>query len=144
MVRIWFPTEGARKIESWRPGFTRQRRRQSGGESAVSQGFQGGRQEGDPRVLVLYQEGCPVVFQEDCGTIPWNSQRGVIGYQFPRRRQRRSWRPGITPDTGIGVVLEAWCCYTRAAGAEVVHVATTGFQGIPDCVARYKFPRLWR
>ena len=41
------------------------------------------------------------------------------------------------------VVLEAWC-YTRAAEPEVVHVAATGFQGIPDCVARYKFPRRWR
>ena len=30
MVRIWFPTEGARKIESWGPGFTRLGRRQSG------------------------------------------------------------------------------------------------------------------
>ena len=49
-------------------------------------------------------------------------------------------RPGITPDTGVGVVLEAWC-YTRAAGTEVIHVAATGFQGIPDCVARYKFPQ---
>ena len=74
------------------------------------------------------------------GTIPGNSQRGVVGHQFPRRRQRRSWRPGITPDTGVGVVLEAWC-YTRAAGTEVIHVAATGFQGIPDCVARYKFPQ---
>ena len=51
--------------------------------------------------------------------------------------------PGITPDAGIGVVLEAWC-YTRAAGTEVVHVAAAGFQGIPDCVARYKFPRIWQ
>ena len=33
-------------------------------------------------------------------TIPRNSQRGVVGYQFPIRRQRRSWRPGITPDMG--------------------------------------------
>ena len=143
MVRIWFPTEGARKIGSWGPGFTRQGRHQSGGESAVSQGFRGGRQEGGPLVLVLYPEGCPAVFQNDCGTIPGNSQRGVVGYQFPRRRQRRFWRPGITPDAGMGVVLEAWC-YTRAAGAEVVHLAATGFQGIPDCVARYKFPRMWR
>ena len=74
------------------------------------------------------------------GTIPGNSQRGVVGHQFPRRWQRRSWRSGITPDTGVGVVLEAWC-YTRVAGTEVIHVAATGFQGIPDCVARYKFPQ---
>ena len=46
------------------------------------------------------------------GTIPGNSQRGVIGHQFPRRWQRRSWRLGIIPDTGVGVVLEAWY-YTR-------------------------------
>ena len=38
------------------------------------------------------------------------------------------------------MVLEAWC-YTRAAGTEVIHVAATGFQGIPDCVTRYKFPQ---
>ena len=74
------------------------------------------------------------------GTIPGNSQRGVVGHQFPRRQQRRSWRPGITPDTGVGVVLEAWY-YTRAAGTEVIHLAATGFQGIPDCVAQYKFPQ---
>ena len=30
MVRIWFPTEGARKIESWGPGITRLGRRLSG------------------------------------------------------------------------------------------------------------------
>ena len=40
----------------------------------------------------------------------------------------------------MGVVLEAWC-YTSAAGTEVIHVAATGFQGIPDCVARYRFPQ---
>ena len=77
------------------------------------------------------------------GAIPGNSQQGVVGYQFPRRRQKRSWRPGITPGAGVGVVLEDWY-YTRAAGTEVIHVAATGFQGIPDCVARYKFPRIWR
>ena len=77
------------------------------------------------------------------GSIPGNSQRGVVGHQFPRRRQRRSWRPGITPDTGVGVVLEAWC-YTRAAGTDLIHVAAAGFQGIPDCVAQYKFPGMWR
>ena len=41
------------------------------------------------------------------------------------------------------VVLEAWY-YTRAAGTEVIHVAATEFQGIPDCVARYNSPRMWR
>ena len=83
--------------------------------------------------------------------------QGIVGHQFPRRRQRKSWRPGITPDmggewswrpgitpdTGVGVVLEAWC-YTRAAWTEVIHVAATGFQGIPDCIARYNSPRMWR
>ena len=83
---------------------------------------------------MLYQEGCPAVFQEDCGTIPGNSQRCITGYKFPRRQQRWSLRPGVTPGAGIAVVLEAWC-YTRTAGAEVVHVAVTGFQGIPGGVA---------
>ena len=55
MVRIWLLTEGAREIESWGPGFTRQGRRESAG-------FQGGLREGGPRVLVLYQG--PAVFQE--------------------------------------------------------------------------------
>ena len=48
MVRIWFLTEGAREIESWRPGFTRQGRRESAG-------FQGGLREGGPRVLVFQE-----------------------------------------------------------------------------------------
>ena len=39
-----------------------------------------------------------------------------------------------TRHAGIAVVLEAWC-YTRTAGTEVVHVAATGFQGIPGGVA---------
>ena len=54
------------------------------------------------------------------GTIPRNSQLGVVGDQFPRRRQKRSWRPGITPGTGERVILEARFC-TRAAGMNVVH-----------------------
>ena len=57
MVQIWFLTEGARKIESWRPGFTGQGQRESAG-------IQGGLREGGPRVLVLYQESGPAVFQE--------------------------------------------------------------------------------
>ena len=40
---------------------------------------------------------------------------------------------------GVGVVLGAWC-YTRAAGTEVIHVAATGFQGIPDC-SQVQFPQ---
>ena len=59
MVRIWLLTEGAREIESWRPCFTRQGQRKSAG-------FQGGLREGDPQILVLYQESGPAVglFQE--------------------------------------------------------------------------------
>ena len=135
MVRIWFLTEGAREIESWGPGFTRQGRRvgriprRTSGRWSSSTGVIPGE----------WSSGIPGI----CGTIPGNSQRGVVGHQFPRRWRRRSWRPGITPGAGRGVVLEAWC-YTRAAGTEVVHVAATGFQGIPDCVARYKFLRIWR
>ena len=53
------------------------------------------------------------------GTIPGNSQLGVVGYQFPRRRQKRSWRPGITPGAGVGMILEARFC-TRVAGTNVV------------------------
>ena len=90
---------------------------------------------------MLYQEGFPAVFQEDCGTIPGNSQQCSTEYKFPRRRQRRSWRPGITPDTGMGVVLEAWC-YTRAGGPEVVHVAATGFQGIPELCSSVQIPQM--
>ena len=89
---------------------------------------------------MLYREGFPAVFQEDCGTIPGNSQRCNTEYKFPKRRQRRSWRPGITPDAGIGVVLEAWC-YTRAGGPEVVHVAATGFQGIPELCSSVQIPQ---
>ena len=95
-----------------------------------------------------------MLFQEFVAQFQGIPNGVFVGYQFPRRRQRRSWRPGIIPDTGIGgswrpgitsdtgvgVVLEAWC-YTRAAGTEVIHVAATGFQGIPDCVTRYKFPQ---
>ena len=34
--------------------------------------------EGGPRVLELYQESGPAVFQEFRGTIPGNSQMGVV------------------------------------------------------------------
>ena len=39
-----------------------------------------------------------------------------------------------TRSAGIAVVLESWC-YTRKTGTEVVHLAATGFQGIPSGVA---------
>ena len=72
---------------------------------------------------------------------PEGGRRGPGGLVLHRALEWEwSWRPGITPDAGVGVVLEAWC-YTRAAGTEVIHVAAAGFQGIPDCVARYKFPQ---
>ena len=35
--------------------------------------------EGGPRVLELYQESGPAVFQEFRGTIPGNSQLGAVG-----------------------------------------------------------------
>ena len=41
--------------------------------------------------------------QEVSGAIPGNSQLGVAGItNFPRRQLWRSWRPGISPDTGGG------------------------------------------
>ena len=99
--------------------------------------------EGGPRVLELYQESVP----GNPGVSLHTSREFPTGcswvHQFPRRQQKRSWRPGFTPDTGVEVVLGAWC-YTRAGGTEVIHVAATGFQGIPDCIARYNFPRIWR
>ena len=141
MVRIWSSTEGARKIESWGTGITRQGRRQSGWRVSSVQGFQGGLQQGGPRVLVLYKEEFPAVFQAVCSTIPGNSQRCSTEYKFPRRWQRRSWRPGITPDTGMGVVLEAWC-YTKAGGPGVVHTAATRFQGIPELCSSVQIPQM--
>ena len=45
---------------------------------------------------------------------------------------REAW--SYTRRAGIAVVLESWC-YTRKTGTEVVHVAATGFQGIPGGVA---------
>ena len=37
-------------------------------------------QEGGPRVLVWDQESGPTVFQEFRGTIPGNSQLGIVGF----------------------------------------------------------------
>ena len=87
-----------------------------------------------------WASGIPGVLRHDSREFPTGCS---WIHQFPRRRQERSWRPGFTPDTGVGVVLEAWC-YTRAAGTEVIHVAATRFQGIPDCIAQYNSPRIWR
>ena len=78
----------------------------------------------------------------------WYYTRRVV-QQYSRNSLQNSrelptgccWAP--IPQKAAEEVLEAWN-YTRAAGTEVVHVAATGFQGIPDCVARYKFPRIWR
>ena len=124
---------------------TRQGRRQSGWRVSRVQGFQGGLPKGGSRVLVLYQEGFPVVFQAVCSTIPGNSQRCNTEYKFLRRQQRRSWRPGIIPGPGMRVVLEAWC-YTRAGGPGVVHTAATRFQGIPELCSSVQIPQMkrWR
>ena len=124
---------------------TRQGRHRSGWRVSRVQGFQGGLPHGGPRVLVLYQEGLPAVFQEVCGTIPGNSQRCNTEYKFPRRWLRRSWRPGIIPGAGMEVVLEAWC-YTRAGGPGLVHTAATRFQGIPDLCSSVQIPQMkrWR
>ena len=79
------------------------------------------------------------VVQEFRGTIPGNSQLGIVGISIPQKAAEEvleAWyytrhgrrvvpEPGITPDMGVGVVQGAWC-YTRAAGPEVIHVVTTG------------------
>ena len=89
MVQIWFLTEGTRKIESWGPGITRQGATSILTESQLSpRDSKEGGSEGGPQVLVLYQEGCPAVFQADGGAIPGNSQRCSARYKFPRRQQR--------------------------------------------------------
>ena len=134
-VRIWFLTEGAREIESW--GLVSP---DKGDESR-----QDSKEDFGKVVLESWYYTRRVV-QRYSRSLRHNSREfptGCCWAPIPRRRQRRSWRPGITTDTGLGVVLEAWC-YTRAVGTEEVHVAAAGFQGIPDCVARYKFPRMWR
>ena len=68
--------------------------------------------EGGPRVLELYQESGPAVFQVFRGTIPGNSQLGAVGSTNSLEGGRRgpgglvlhqtqverwSWRPGVTP-----------------------------------------------
>ena len=91
------------------------------------------------------------------GTIPGNSQLGVVGLPIPQKAAEEVLEAWYYTRHGRRVVLEAWyytihwCrggleawCYTRAAGTEVIHVAATGFQGIPDCIARYNSPRMWR
>ena len=73
--------------------------------------------------------------------IPQKAAEEILeAWYYTRHWYRGGPRGLVLPDTGVGVVLGAWC-YTRAAGTEVIHVAATGFQGIPDCVARYKFPQ---
>ena len=99
MVRIWFLTEGARKIESWGPGITRQGRRRSWRRVSWVPEI--------PRrttAKVVLESWCytrkgvhPAVFQADCGAIPGNSQRCDTRYKFPRRWQRWSLRPGVIP-----------------------------------------------
>ena len=101
--------------------------------------------KGGPRVLVLYQEGRPAVFQKDCGAIPGNSQRCSTRYKFPRRRQRWSMRPEE-------LYQESW---NRSSPWVLVlyqedwdRSGPRGGDWIPGnsrrCSARYKFPRRWR
>ena len=86
----------------------------------------------------------------------YDTKRVVQRYSRNLRHNSREFPTGCSwvtnsPEGGRGlvlhqtlvVVLEAWC-YTRAAGTEVIHVAATGFQGIPDCIALYNSPRMWR
>ena len=77
------------------------------------------------------------------GTIPGNSQLGVVGLPIPQKAEEEVLEAWYYTRHGRRVVLEAWY-YTRAAGTEVIHVAATGFQGSPDCIARYNSPRMWR
>ena len=84
MVPHW-RGEGDRILEAW---FHQARRRESAG-------FQGGLREGGPRVLVLYQESGPTVFQE------FAAQFQGIGCR---------WVP--IPQTAAEEVLKAWN-YTR-------------------------------
>ena len=75
-------------------------------------------------------------------TIPGNSQLGVVGLPIPQKAAEEVLEAWYYTRHGRRVVLEAWY-YTRAAGTEVIHEAATGFQGIPDCIARYNSPRMW-
>ena len=59
------------------------------------------------------------------GTIPGNSQLGVVGIPIPQKAAQEVLEAWYYTKHGRRVVLEAWC-YTRAAGTEVIHVATTG------------------
>ena len=132
MVWIWFLTEGARKIESWGLGITRQGRRQSGGESAESQRFQGGRQK--------------VVLESWCYTrkgIQWYSRRIVAQFQgisngvsldtnspdgsrggpgglesHQALREEWSWRPGVIP----GRLGQKWSTWRRLYSRELPSV----------------------
>ena len=136
VVQLWSLTEVTKDMDSYRPGFTkhddgsRQESKEDSGRWSSSPGIIPGE----------WSSGIPGVSRHNSREFP----TGCIWiHQFPRRRQKRSWGPGFTPDTGGEAVLEAWC-YTRAAGTEVIHMAATGLQGIPDCIARYNFPRIWR
>ena len=94
MVRIWFPTEGARRIESWMPGFTRQGRRQSG--RRVS------RVPGIPRRTSRRWSSSP-------GVIPGGVSSGIPGGLRHNSREFPTgccWIP--TPQKAAEEVLEAW------------------------------------
>ena len=81
MVRIWFLIEGAREIESWGPGFTRQGRRQSG--------WRVGRVPGVPRRTSGRRSSSP-------GIIPGKLSSGIPG---ELRHNSREFPTGVSLDT---------------------------------------------
>ena len=134
MVQIWFLTEGAREIESW-------------GLVSPDQGDESRQDSKEDFGKVVLESwyytrrgssGIPGI----CGTIPGKFPTGCCWAPIPQKAAEEVLGGLELHQTLVGVVLEAWC-YTRAAGTEVIHVAGTGFQGIPDCIARYNSPRMW-
>ena len=94
MVQIWFPTEGARKIESWGPGFTRLGRRQSG--RRVS------RVPGIPRRTSTRWSSSP-------GVIPERVSSGIPGgLRHNSREFPTVYRWIQIPQKAAEEVLEAW------------------------------------
>ena len=136
MVQIWFLTEGARKIESWGPGITRQgwRRRswlrvswvpeipRRTAAKVVLESWcytRKGGQRYSRRIAAQFQ-GIPSGVA--LGT---NSPEGSRGGPWGLELYQECWNSGD---------LESWC-YTRKTGTDVVHAAATRFQGIPSGVA---------
>ena len=57
--------------------------------------------------------------------IPQKAAEEVLeAWYYTRHWCRGGPRGLVLPDTGVGVVLGAWC-YTKAAGTEVIHEAST-------------------